>query len=180
MKSAMAPNVAFVLAISTNIRKATSSSATRSKNTPSHFEPARLPALLGGAATIPAQRVHPTQIFMSNRLDRVNELLRREISAVVQRDYEWHGRLVTVSDVEVTQDMKEAKVWVGVLGGDSSWVLDRLNHDHGAIQKKVMKRVVLKSTPVLAFRMDSSAERGVEVVNLLDEVDKLPKAPVEE
>jgi len=117
---------------------------------------------------------------MSNRLDRVNELLRREISAVVQRDYEWHGRLVTVSDVEVTQDLKEAKVWIGVLGGDANPVLDKLNHDHGAIQKKVMKRVVLKSTPVLTFRVDVSAVRGVEVVNLLDEVDKLPKAPTEE
>jgi len=117
---------------------------------------------------------------MSNRLVRVNELLRREISAVIQRDYEWHGRLVTVSDVEVTQDLKEAKVWIGVLGGDSAPVLDKLNHDHGAIQKKVMKRVVLKSTPILAFRIDASAARGVEVVNLLDEVDKLPKAPAEE
>ena len=96
---------------------------------------------------------------------------------MVQRDYEWHGKLVTVSEVEVTQDLKEGKVWIGVLGGDAGPVLDRLNHDHGAIQKKVMRRVVLKSTPVLTFRVDSSAARGVEVVNLLEEVDKLPKAP---
>ena len=40
----------------------------------------------------------------------------REISAVVQRDYEFPGKLVTVNGVEVTQDLKEAKVWVGVLG----------------------------------------------------------------
>jgi ribosome-binding factor A len=39
-----------------------------------------------------------------------------------------------------------------------------------------MKRVVLKSTPVLRFQHDSSAVRGVDLVNLLDEVDKLPKA----
>ena len=96
---------------------------------------------------------------------------------MVQRDYEWHGKLVTVSEVEVTQDLKEAKVWIGVLGGEYGTVLDRLNHDHGAIQKKVMRRVVLKSTPVLTFRVDASAARGVEVVNLLEEVDKLPKAP---
>ena len=41
---------------------------------------------------------------------------------------------------------------------------------------QVAKRVVLKSTPVLRFRHDGSAERGVEIVNLLQEVDKLPKA----
>lgn len=114
---------------------------------------------------------------MSRRLDRVNELLRREISSVVQRDYEWPDRLVTVNDVEVTQDLKEAKVWVGVLGGGPDGVIGRLNRDHGSIQARVMKRVVLKSTPVLDFRHDDSAVRGVDIVNLLQEVDQIPKAP---
>lgn len=113
---------------------------------------------------------------MNHRLDRINELLKREISVVVQRDYEWSGVLVTINDVEVTQDLKEAKVWVGVLGGSSEPVIEKLNHERGHIQSRVMKRVVLKSTPVLSFRHDASAERGVGIVNLLDEVDKLPKA----
>jgi ribosome-binding factor A len=117
---------------------------------------------------------------MSRRLDRVNELLRREIGSVIQKDYEWNNRLVTVSEVEVTQDLKEGKVWIGVLGGEAASVLVKLNKDHGAIQSKVMKRVVLKSTPVLRFHHDASAVRGVEIVNLLEEVDKLPKAPVED
>jgi ribosome-binding factor A len=117
---------------------------------------------------------------MSRRLDRVNELLRREIGSVIQKDYEWHNRLVTVSEVEVTQDLKEGKVWIGVLGGESESVLSKLNKDHGSIQSKVMKRVVLKSTPVLRFHHDASAVRGVEIVNLLEEVDKLPKAPEED
>ncbi len=116
---------------------------------------------------------------MSRRLDRVNELLRREIGNVIQKDYEWHGKLVTVAEVEVTQDLKEGKVWTSVLGGDAGPVIDKLNRDHGAIQSKVMKRVVLKSTPVLRFHHDASAVRGVEIVNLLEEVDKLPKAPEE-
>jgi ribosome-binding factor A len=114
---------------------------------------------------------------MPRRLDKVNELLRREIGTVVQRDYEWNGKLVTIGAVEVTQDLKEGKVWVGILGGEPNSVIDKLNREHGAIQSRVMKRVVLKSTPVLRFIHDSSAERGVEIVNLLDEVEKLPKAP---
>lgn len=117
---------------------------------------------------------------MSRRLDRINELLRREIGAILQRDYQWNGKLVTVSDVEVTQDLKEGKVWISVLGGAAAPVVEKLNKDHGAIQSKVMKRVVLKSTPVLRFQHDSSAVRGVEVINLLQEVDKLPKAPEED
>lgn len=117
---------------------------------------------------------------MSRRTDRVNELLRREIGNVIQKDYEWHGKLVTVNEVEITQDLKEGKVWVGVLGGEAAPVIEKLNRDHGSIQGKVMKRVVLKSTPVLHFRHDASAVRGVDIVNLLDEVEKLPKAPEEE
>lgn len=118
---------------------------------------------------------------MSRRTDRVNELLRREIGLIVQKDYEWGGALVTVNEIEVTQDLKEGKVWISVLGGNVQTVLDKLNRDHGSIQGKVMKRVVLKSTPVLHFRHDASAERGVDLVNLLDAVEQLPKAdPLDE
>jgi ribosome-binding factor A len=114
---------------------------------------------------------------MSRRLDRVNELLKREISQVVQRDFEWSGSLVTVGAVEVARDLKEAKVFVGVIGGRQDKVVEKLNAQHGFIQTKVMKRVVLRNTPVLRFVMDNSAERGVEIVNLLDEVAQLPTAP---
>ncbi len=113
---------------------------------------------------------------MSQRQDRVNELLRREISAVLRHDYEWPGILVTVNEVEITQDFREARVWMSVLGGHPNAIIDRLNRDHGRIQSRVMKRVVLKTTPILSFRIDDSAERGVELVNLLEAVDQLPKA----
>jgi len=114
---------------------------------------------------------------MAKRLDRVNELLRREISAVLHRDFEWPRALVTISDVDVTQDLKEAKVFVSILGGSTPGILDQLNRKRGFIQSKISKRVVLRNTPVLTFRVDASASRGVEVVNLLDEVAKLPTAP---
>lgn len=117
---------------------------------------------------------------MAKRLDRVNELLRREISAVVQRDFEWHQALVTISAVEVTQDLKEAKVYVSILGGSAPGILEQLERKRGFIQSKVSKRVVLRNTPVLMFRQDNSAVRGVDVVNLLDEVAQLPTAPPED
>ena len=117
---------------------------------------------------------------MAKRQDRVNELLRREISGVLQRDFEWKNALVTVSDVDVTQDLKEAKVFVSILGGSAPGILDQLERKRGFIQGKVSKRVVLRNTPVLMFRQDKSAVRGVEVVNLLDEVSQLPAAPLED
>lgn len=114
---------------------------------------------------------------MAKRLDRVNELLRREISAVLHRDFEWNNALVTVSEVDVTQDLKEAKVFVSIFGGSIPGILDQLERKRGFIQSKLSKRVVLRNTPILMFRPDKSAVRGVEVVNLLDEVAKLPTAP---
>lgn len=114
---------------------------------------------------------------MSQRLDRINELLRREISTVVQRDFEFPNLLVSVNAVEITQDLREAKVFVGVLGGPAGGVLEKLAQKRGHIQSRVAKRVVLRCTPILSFRLDGSAERGVEMVNFLDEVEKLPKAP---
>ncbi len=117
---------------------------------------------------------------MAKRLDRVNELLRREISAVVQRDFEWKNSLVTITAVDVTQDLKEAKVYVSIFGGSAPGILDQLARKRGFIQGKVSKRVTMRSTPVLSFRQDASAVRGVDVVNLLDEVEKLPTAPPED
>ena len=117
---------------------------------------------------------------MSRRLDRVNELLKREISSVLQRDFEWKGSLVTVNAVEVSQDLKDARVYIGVLGGHEEKVIHRLNGERGSIQGRVMKRVVLKNPPVLRFVGDDSVVRGVDIVNLLDEVAELPVAPPEE
>ena len=116
---------------------------------------------------------------MSRRTDKVNELLRREIGTTIQRDFEFPGTIVTVIEVEVTDDLKEGKVWVGVVGKMApSQVLEKLNSRHGLIQSAVARRVVLRNTPRLTFRLDDSAQRGVDLVNLLEDIDKnLPKAP---
>lgn len=54
----------------------------------------------------------------------------------------------------------------------------KLNSRHGLIQSAVARRVVLRNTPRLTFRLDDSAQRGVDLVNLLEDIDKnLPKAP---
>ena len=114
---------------------------------------------------------------MSKRLQRVNELLKRELSSVIQREFEFKDCLVTITAVEVTQDLKEAKVFVSVLGPGLGTVMTKLKEKRALIQSRVTKRVVLKNTPVLDFRSDSAAERGIEIVSLLEEVDKIPTAP---
>ncbi len=115
----------------------------------------------------------------ARRLDRVNELMKREISAFVAKEFEWPGTLVSILDVEITEDLREGRVWVGVLGRMSpAQVIEKLTRRRGDIQQAINRRVTLRCTPKLTFKHDNSAQRGVEMVNLLDDIDKnLPKAP---
>jgi len=115
----------------------------------------------------------------THRLDKVNELMKREIGSFVQKEFDWPGTIVSILEVEVTEDLKEGRVWVGVVGRMSPvQVVEKLSRHRGEIQKAVSKRVILRNTPKLTFKHDNSAQRGVALVNLLDDIEKnLPKAP---
>jgi ribosome-binding factor A len=112
---------------------------------------------------------------MSQRLDRVNELLKREISACIEKSFEFTNILVTIHAVETAKDLKAATVFIGVIGEEveADQVISRLNAKHGFIQGVVMKRVVLRNTPRLTFVADNSVERGVRVLNILEELGEI-------
>ena len=112
---------------------------------------------------------------MSQRLDRINELLRREISTCIEKSFEFPDVLVTVHAVETAVDLKDASVYIGVIGtpDQARSVLGKLNAKRGFIQSTVMKRVVLRNTPHLHFKIDDSVERGVRILNLLDEIGEI-------
>ncbi len=116
---------------------------------------------------------------MSQRLQKVNELLRREISSAIARDLEFPGALVTVNSVEVTPDLRQGTVYVGLIGepGACRDALALIQKKRGHIQGKVASRVVLRYFPRLTFKADDSVERGVDILHLLEEVDRLPTAP---
>lgn len=111
---------------------------------------------------------------MKNRLVRVRELLQRELGAIIARDHAFPGVLVTVNDVDITPDLKHAHVYIGVIGPGhkAERVVDVLNHQHGDLQTRVFKRVVLKYTPRFHFRLDHSVERGVQVTRIMNTIDE--------
>lgn len=116
---------------------------------------------------------------MNSRLHRINALLRREISQVVQKEFDFAPSLVSVCEVSIDQELAEAKVFVSVLGGSSKFVFSSLSRKRGLIQSRIAQRITLRRTPILRFLPDHSAQRGVAMVQLLDAVDALPKAPEE-
>jgi ribosome-binding factor A len=79
---------------------------------------------------------------------------------------------VTIHDVDTAADLKAAKVYLGVIGSQmqTEEVLMKLEKKRGFIQNTVMKRVVLRNTPQFSFHADDSVERGVRVLDILDEI----------
>lgn len=119
---------------------------------------------------------------MKNRLDRVNELIKRELSELVRREITFKAKLVTVQEVDITPDLKHAHVYIGVLGtlDEKKQALAALHDHRQRFQKELAKRVVIKWTPQLHFALDTAGERGDRVLNLLDQLDIPKEAPLEE
>jgi len=114
---------------------------------------------------------------MKHRLLRVNELLKRELSALLVREMTFENLLVTVNQVDVTPDLKSAHVYVSVLGSEGRKdVLPKLEANRAALQADLSKHVVLKYTPHLVFHLDDSIERGARVLEILQEIEHPPSA----
>ena len=98
---------------------------------------------------------------------------------IFEKNFRFDGSLVTIHDVEVTPDLKQCFVYVGVLGKGmtSEEVIQKLTEKRGSIQRDLFKRVVLKNSPVLTFRADESIERGVRVLNIIESLPEIPDEP---
>jgi ribosome-binding factor A len=110
---------------------------------------------------------------MKHRQLRVNELVKRELSAIIAREMNFERALVSVNAVDVSPDLKSAHVFVSSLGqGSGSSVIDRLEAHRPALQAELSRHVVLKYTPHLIFHLDDSIERGSRVLEILQDLEK--------
>ena len=111
---------------------------------------------------------------MTNRKARVTELIQRELSSILARDHAFPDVLVTVTDVDLTPDFKNAHIFIGVIGpaAKQQAVVDKLNTQRGLLSSRVAKRVVLKNSPHFFFKLDHSVERGVRVTALMEQIDQ--------
>ena len=113
--------------------------------------------------------------MQGKRLDRVNQLLKEEISTLLQRELK-DPRLgfVTVTAVDTSKDLRSAKVFVSVLGGEEQWVasLSALASAKGFIRNWLRQHLDLRVTPELAFRPDRSMEHAARIQHVLRELDE--------
>jgi ribosome-binding factor A len=108
--------------------------------------------------------------MQGKRLDRVNHLIRDEISLLLQRELK-DPRLgfVTVTEVETARDLRLAKVFVSVLGDEQQWAssLAALGSARGFIRHWLRQHLDLRVTPELEFRADRSMEHAARIQELL-------------
>lgn len=107
---------------------------------------------------------------MKHRLARVNEVLKRELGDLLQRDFRFEAKLVTVQQVDVTPDLKHAHVFISFIGTpeERNMAMAKLHDKRTVLQHQLSKRVVLKYTPQLHFKTDDAIERGTRVLNILE------------
>lgn len=108
---------------------------------------------------------------MGNRQKRLGELLKQEISDLILRGIK-DPRIgfVSITSVELTMDLRHAKVFISVLGSEAERKasLAGLRSATGYIRRELAHRLRLKYVPELAIVYDSSIERGAHIIALID------------
>jgi len=111
----------------------------------------------------------------SLRLQRVRELLKREIGEAIRREFHVsEAGLISVNDVDVAGDLKSATVFISILGNPEQQKrgFQMLNEHRVRIQGFIGRAVVLKYTPKLKFAFDDSIVRGNRVLQIIEELEK--------
>lgn len=112
---------------------------------------------------------------MSMRTTRVNELLRAEISELLLRevkDPRVSRGMVTITEVQVTPDLRHAVVYVSHLGtgAERKEALEGLKNSAHFLHRELVHRLSLRNVPELVFKFDPSIERGARLAELINQV----------
>ena len=111
---------------------------------------------------------------MAHRIERLNNLIRHEISDLLQRQVKDPrlGNLVTVTEVSVSPDLRQAKIFVSHMGSEQEKreTLSVLAAASGFFRKELARRLKLRRIPELSFQWDESIERGARLLHLIDQI----------
>ncbi|MGF7048788.1 ribosome-binding factor A [Paenibacillus sp. DS2015] len=109
------------------------------------------------------------------RTGRVGEQIKKELSQLVQSELK-DPRIgfVTITGVEITNDLSQAKIYLSVLGDEDQKqnTLKALEKANGFLRSELGKRIRFRHTPELFFKIDESIAYGSHIEKLLGEIDK--------
>ena len=108
---------------------------------------------------------------MSRRIERVNMLVRQEISQImaVEMNDPRLSTLISITEVRTSSDLRRAKVYFSVLGDENTKqnALAAMESAGGFIHRTMKRNLKLKFAPVLSFELDESIEQGTELLDLI-------------
>ena len=108
------------------------------------------------------------------RPGRVAEELKKELSQILQQEFKDPGiGFLTITGVEITGDLSEAKVYLSVLGSEEQKVttLRALARGKGFLRSEIGKRMRLRIVPELMFKLDTSIDYGSHIQSLLAKIN---------
>ena len=109
---------------------------------------------------------------MPRRVDRVNELLRSEISYLIARQIKDPrvAGVISITEVLASNDLRSARVFVSVMGHDANRreALEGIRSAASFLRRELRERVNLRHTPHLTFQLDDSIEEGDRVLRLME------------
>ncbi len=109
------------------------------------------------------------------RVSRVGEQIKKELSQILQMELkDPRVGFVTVTGVEVTNDLSQARVYISVMGDDTQKeeTLRALDKAQGFLRSELGRRIRLRQIPELLFKFDTSIEYGSRIEQLLQEINR--------
>lgn len=110
-----------------------------------------------------------------NRLNRINEELKKEISNIISFELKNPDAtgLISVTKVKITPDLKYAKVYVSMLNSkNNEKTLEALKKSAGYIRSNIAKKINLRITPELVFEEDDSMEYGMKIESIIKDINR--------
>ena len=108
----------------------------------------------------------------SQRIQKVNELLKRELGRIILKELEFpRDTLITITDVESSPDLREAKIWISVIPENQIFLAFRvLERNIYNLQKKLDKRLKMRPVPRIEFLKQSKLGEAQKIEEILDKI----------
>lgn len=131
--------------------------------------------MMCGGRVATAAQVAESKPVVTTRQEKIQRLLKTEVSDILRREFK-DPRLgfVTVTDAEVTSDLRHARIFVSVMGSpeDRETNMAVLRGSARFVRQELGKRIQMKVLPDIEFRLDVSIDQGVRMLELLERIKR--------
>jgi ribosome-binding factor A len=115
------------------------------------------------------------KLAKGSRMIRINEEIKKELSDIIRQDLKdprINQTMVSVLNVDTTNDLKYCKIYISVMGNEEQkkGVIEGLKNASGFIRREIARRINLRNTPELIFKIDDSIEYGIRLSKIIDDI----------